>query len=346
MAALGASLAMPACRVGYLVRSAYFQAELLAAREPIEVVRRDKALEEAELHALDTIEDVKLFGREIGLAATENYGTVALGWDRTIWNLSGCDPLAFEPATWWFPVVGRVPYLGYFREGDARAEADRLAVRGLDVYIRTAGAYSTLGWFEDPILPGMLRWGPADLAETILHELAHATLWIPGSVPFNESFANVVGDVSSFRYLASRHGEGSEVYRAARSASEDQERWVSLLHGVYEELEGIYAHPELPDLDKRRRKAEVFASLGARVEAAGFHNPGPYLQAAALGPWNNARLVQFKTYNANREWFLAVLDRQSGDLLAFMRAIAELAKQAEARDQDPFVALEEAAARG
>ena len=88
--------------------------------------------------------------------------------------------------------MGRVPYLGFFRRKDAEPWIRRLENQGYETYIRTAGAYSTLGWFEDPVLPGMLKWSDYRLADTVLHELAHATVWIKGSVKFNESFASFV----------------------------------------------------------------------------------------------------------------------------------------------------------
>ncbi len=337
VAALGVSTVIPGCKVGYVVKSSWFQAELLASRVPVEKVREKPELTEEQSQALDLVADVKAYGAEIGLSATDNYETVAWGWDRTIWNVSACDPVAFSPETWWFPVVGRVPYLGYFREEDARRQAGRMENEELDVYVRTAGAYSTLGWFRDPILMNMLGWGTYSLADTVLHELAHATVWIPGSVGFNESFANFVGEEAAFRYLDDRHGPESELSVKARQRFADTGVWRKLQHELYEDLATIYDDDSLDDDTKLARKEAVFASLDERVDDAGFHDPARFHRAVDRNTWNNARLIQFKTYNNKRPIFEALLERNDGDLLAFMHDVERIVR--DNRKAKPFDAL-------
>lgn len=328
------------CHAGYILKSGYFQAELLASREPIDEVRASGALTPEQLAALDLIADVKAFGEQLGLAPTRNYGTIAAGWDRTIWNVSGCEPLAFEARTWWFPIVGRVPYLGFFRVEDADRVVAKLEKRQLDAYKRTAGAYSTLGWFRDPILPEMLGWDEFDLADTVLHELAHATVWVPGSVSFNESFASFVGEEAAFRYLADRHGPDSEQVVQARYAFEDYETWRALQQALYRDLEALYADPTLSDAVKTERKAALFASFPERVSVAPLHDPPRFVAAAGRGTWNNARLIQFKTYNSKRDRFEALLASVDGDLLRFMERVREVTQGA----RDPYAAVEAATA--
>jgi predicted aminopeptidase len=338
LAALAAPLA--GCRLAYVVKSGAYQAELLAAREPLDAVRASGALPPEALRALDVVADVKRFGAENGYSATDNYETLAVGWDRTIWNLTACDPLAFEAETWWFPIVGRVPYLGYFREEDAAKKEAALAAKGLDVYRRTAGAYSTLGWFRDPILPGMLTWSEADLAETVLHELAHATVWVKGSVSFNESFASFVGEEGLTRYLAARHGPDSAELHAAVAEQADAARWSALQQTLYADLDRVYRDPSLDDARRAAEKAALFATLHARIEATPFHDPARYHRAADRPGWNNARLVGFRTYNDDRPAFEALLQAEGGDLLTFMRSVARLTKG----EPDPFAAIRRASA--
>jgi predicted aminopeptidase len=234
--------------------------------------------------------------------------------------------------------VGRVPYLGFFREQDAQSLVTRMRRKDLDVYARTAGAYSTLGWFRDPILVPMLEWGTFDLAETVLHELAHATVWIRGRVDFNESFASFVGEEAAFRYLEDRYGADSDIVLRARADFEDVETWRKVLQQLYNDLDAVYTHDFLTSGEKQRRKAEIFSSLGKRVASAEFHHPERYLHATSTGQWNNARLVQFKTYNANRGVFETLLAQEDGDLLSFMKRIGEIAQGA----ADPFEAIESA----
>ena len=205
VASVGTSLAIPSCSFGYLIRSGYFQLEMMWSRVPVEEARASGQLTEDQLRALDDFADVKAYGREIGLSATENYETIALDWPRRMWNVTACDPVAFEPKQWWFPIVGSVPYLGYFRKEDVLESRDRLRSEGYDVYV-SVGAYSTLGWFEDPILPWMLDWPTHRITQTTLHELTHRRV-DSRQCEFNESFANFVGKEAANRYLINRYGE-------------------------------------------------------------------------------------------------------------------------------------------
>lgn len=341
MGTLLASAFIPGCGVGYVVRSAYFQAELLNSRTPIEDVRATEDLTKKQIAALDRIADVKAFGAEFGLKATDNYDTIAWDWHREIWNLSACPPLQFKPVTWRFPIVGKVPYLGFFRKQDADIWAERLRKDGNDVYMRTAGAYSTLGWFRDPVLPPMLGWDDLRLADTVLHELVHATLWIPGSVKFNESFANFVGEKAAFQYLEARFGTHSPELRTALERHEDMKKWRETLRALYQDLDAVYKDDQRSESQKLEQRKQLYDSLEERVRLADFKHPERFLKAVAKGPWNNARLAQYRTYNHRRDWFERILDRNNGDLLLFMDEIEQITKDA----KDPFKALKAAAHR-
>ena len=330
---------IPGCKVGYLISSGYYQAELLHSREPVQELREQELLNQAQLQRLDLIADVKAFGAEIGLSATDNYETLAWKWERTIWNVTGCEPLAFTPKTWWFPIVGRFPYLGYFREQDARKLEGQLLDDGLDVYVRTAGAYSTLGWFKDPILPDMLTWDDYRLADTVLHELAHATLWVPGSVQFNESYANFVGEVAAMRYLQARRGHHDPALLSAIQRKQDRSIFRDVLHETYGELDALYTNPALTDEAKLAQKAEILGTgLSEKVKSAPLNNQEAFLTYVEKDAWNNARLVQFKTYNTDEQVFAALLAEQDGDLLAFIQSVEELTADAD----DPALALRQA----
>ena len=338
LATLSISVVIPGCGVGYVVRSAYFQAELLGSRVPVEKVRQRNALTASEVAAFDRIADVKEYGKEIGLKATDNYDTYADGWERTIWNLTACPELDFKPVTWTFPIVGKVPYLGFFRRQDANVWAHRLQNDGNEVHLRTAGAYSTLGWFRDPILPGMLKWNDYQLANTVLHELAHATLWIKGSVSFNESFASFVGDKAAFEYLENRFGVDSIEYQSAAQRHDDLHIWRLLLRDLYHELDAIYQSPTLTDSEKRIKRQELYSSLPQRVADAPFSAPERFETAATSGEWNNARLMQYRTYNTKTELFETIYNQEGRDLLQFMARIDDITRGAKA----PYKALKKA----
>lgn len=329
---------LPGCGVKYIASSAYHEAELLLKRRPAAKVLASNTLSAGQEQRLRLIPRIKAYGRTLGLASTDNYDTVALGWTRTIWNVSACDPLVFTPVTWWFPITGRVPYLGYFTNEAAQAEVERLAVHGYDIHKRTAGAYSTLGWFRDPVLPEMLTWSEPDLAETVFHELAHATLWVPGSVPFNESFANFVGIEASHRYLSDTYGPQSPELLDTLRDERDYDTFRAVLHSLYADLDAVYKAPALSDTEKLARKAELYASLPDRIRASTIERKERYVLGTQRMPWNNARLMQFKAYNSNGSAFQALLDRDQGDLGRFIADIGRITRRA----HDPFAALNEA----
>jgi len=338
---VAAALLLVGCAPAYVLRSAVGQAGLLASRTPVAEVRQDPALTPDQARALDLVADVKAWGAARGFSATDNYETVAWGWDRQIHVVLACDPLAFEARTTWFPIVGEVAYLGFFDPAPALRRARRWEAQGWEVNRRTAGAFSSLGFFRDPILPDMLGWSTLDLADTVLHELAHATVWVPGSVGFNESFASFVGETGAFQYLEDRHGADSELLRAARAEAADGARWRGVLQGLHADLDALFRDPARSDAEKAREKARLYASLPARVEAAGFAEPARYRAAAARG-LNNAALYEFATYNDPRTpVFQALFEREGRDLLAFMRAVQDLTR---GQRRDPFGALQAAVA--
>ena len=341
---------LPSCGVRYVVRSGYYQMELMASREPVAEVLASHTLSAGQEQRLTMIGVFKAYGKTLGLSATDNYETVALHWNRTIWNLTACDPLSFSPRSWWFPVVGRMPYLGYFVEEDVRSMEAKMKGEGLDVFVRTAGAYSTLGWFKDPVLPSMLGWSEPDLAATVFHELAHATLWIPGSAMFNESFAEVVGVASMHTFMIDTYGKDSVEYAAVRQQEHDSEAFTALLHALCAEMEAVFSDVRLSDAQKLERKAALYASIPARIGASAIVDQHNYQRWASRNVWNNARLIQFKTYNAADADFAAVLARHAlpdgrTDVKGFIDAVQRIAHPPGAGwAQDPFVALHAAAA--
>lgn len=330
-----ASLALVGCRAGYVVKSAWFQAELLADRVPLDRALEAGTLPEEQARRLTLVPEIKAFGERLGLSPTRNYEAISPHWERVVYNFSACDASRFEPVTWWFPVVGRVPYLGFFRPQDAERHARRYGDRGYDVWVRTAGAWSTLGWFRDPVLPGMLRWDEWRLAETVLHELAHATLWIRGSVSFNESFASVVGEVAAARWMTHAYGPDSPEVAAMHRKQADGEIWEGILRGLFQDLDEAYRRLDDDRGERLVAKATILDTVEARARAAPFQDPAPYVEAARRGPWNNARLWQYRTYNEAREEFLQLLEQCNGDLPSFIEAVDRATRRA----KDPFAAL-------
>jgi predicted aminopeptidase len=329
--------ASPHLPPGYVTRAAVWQARLLWGRVPIETA--EPLLSPPRAEQLRLVPRVKDFAEDqLGLVGAGTYDLVHPTWDATIWNVSGCRPLAFENRTWWFPFVGTVPYLGYFDRAPADQQAARLEADGYEVWVRPAGTYSTLGWFDDPVLPGMLDWSEQRLADTLIHELVHANVWVRGSVAFNESLASFVGQRGAIAWMSTAYGpDAPEVVETVRSY-EDGERFRRLLVEVVAELDQVYRDASLSDGEKLEQKASILEGLPARAGAAGLHDARRYEARLADGTWNNARLLQYRTYNRGHEAFEALYEAEGRDLRRFLDRIRALA----ASGGDPWAALAEA----
>jgi len=339
--ALGMVEASTGCKVAYLSRAAWHQAELMAKREPIDKVLARGELDEEQAAKLTLIPEIKSFGEQLGLAPSHNYESISARWSRSIVNFSACEPLSLEPVGWWFPVVGSVPYLGFFRDQDAQRWERRYRERGYDVWVRDVAAYSTLGWFRDPVLPAMLAWEEYRLAEVVLHELTHATLWVPGSVSFNETFANIVGEQAATRWMEHRYGAESTPVHDMWITREDHDAWRAVLESLYQDLDAVYKNWDMSDEEKLSRKKTLLGSIDLRVLAGNFHRPEPYLREAREGRWNNARIAQYRTYNHSREALDTLLAQRDGDLEAFVHGVEKITFE----QDDPWIAVQ-AAARG
>ena len=333
---------VPGCGLGYLATQGYYQGQLLAGRIPVEKAIQTGTLTPKQKQALATIAAVRAYGEaRLKMTPTQNYTVINLDFKADIWNVSASESLAFVPYTWWFPIVGTIPYKGFFRKADAQSEGERLKGKGLDVAVRRVAGYSTLGWFKDPILPSMLDYDEPELANLILHELAHATLFISGQVDFNESFASFVGDTASLRYLADTYGLESELYLEAIHRQADAETFKGYMHQLYTDLDSLYKSAR-PDQEKQDAKQARLARVRDDINALPFlsqryrnryRNPDLNQKPISL---NNADLLQYKRYSSAQSRFEAVLAQQGGDLGKFFEVFRAVGRS----DEPPFKALE------
>ncbi len=332
---LAALATLAGCSADYYWQSAAGQLDLIARAKPLgEVIAStgDARLKDR----LERAREIREFAtRELGLPDNGSYRRYAdLGRPYVVWNVFAAPELSLEAHEWCFPVAGCVAYRGYFREDEARAEAASLAARGLDVYVGGVPAYSTLGWFDDPLLSSFIRYPDAELARLIFHELAHQLLYVPGDSTFNESFATAVEEAGLDRWIASRPPEEAarlavERDRSARLRAE----FRHLVRGARDTLAAAYASGA-PDDDKRRVKRETFDAMRAAYDRARADDPalGGFARwfggEGGTGP-NNATLASVGLYTDALPAFRALLASEGGDLPAFydrVRALARLPK--------------------
>jgi predicted aminopeptidase len=242
-----------------------------------------------------------------------------------VWNVNVAPALSLEPKTWWFPVVGRASYRGYFDETGARRYAARWEKNGWDVYVDGVEAYSTLGWFRDPLMNTFIFEPEADLAELIFHELGHRRLYVNGDTDFNEAFATEVAAEGLRRWFAASSNPKACQEHQAGLARANQ--FVQLVMDTRRELEAVYGDARLPDAEKLRRKEEIIGKLRANYVAAkkAWGGESGYDDWFAE-PINNAKLNTVSTYYDLVPAFQALLLAKGGDMEKFYGAVAALGK--------------------
>jgi predicted aminopeptidase len=315
--------------VGYVAQAAQGQLELATTARSIDHVVADPDTPPRTAALLREIAPIKAYGERHGLTPTTSYRTyVELDRPAVVWVVNAAAPLSFESRWWTFPFVGRINYLGWFDRGDAEEHADRLRAAGWDADVRGASAYSTLGWFSDPVLSSMIPDGDdalGELASTVLHESVHATVYLPGATELNESLAEVVGNRLAWGYLVERGGPGSREARAFVEDRRSSEARSRALTRAREKLEKVYASAMSP-ARKRIEKELVIAALEAEI--------------GAKRRLNNATLVQAKTYDGSAEAIEALVVACGGDVPRLMRVVGAWAKTAKATTPDARAAVE------
>lgn len=273
------------------------------------------------------------FARGLGLDVGEQYTSYA-PWpgDRLVTAVVAARPGRLETEDFWFPLVGRVPYKSYFDPRLADAEASRLRARGLDVCLAAVPAYSTLGWLADPVTGPLLRAPAPDLVGTVIHELVHATVYVPGDADWNEGLATFIGQEGSVRFFAERGGESSEAARLARDRVTDQRAISEVLLGLREEVAALYAEdPAGPARDASRENLAARARI--RIAGLSLATIDPSALADRLRT-NDACLALEGAYAADLPHYDALLLRLGGDL----RRLVEEARAA-AASPDPRTRL-------
>ena len=282
--------------VGYYSQAINGHLKLMRARQPItQVLASDSTTPELR-QQLQTLVEAREFAiTELSLPDNDSYSSfVATGSTAVTWNVVAASEFSVRPKTWCFPVAGCVSYRGYFAREDADKYADELAAQNYDVTVGGASAYSTLGWFDDPVLDTMLRGGDTRYVGTLFHELAHQVLYVKGDSNFNEAFATFVQQLGVQRWLSQR-GEAERIAQYDESQRR-QEEFVDLLNNTHDALRSLYSE-DLPDVEMRAAKAAAFDQMRADYETLKSQWGG----YSGYDGWfsrdlNNARLVAVSTY--------------------------------------------------
>jgi len=306
------------------------QAQILCCQKSIEKLITDPYQPQAIVNKLRLVLELRNFARNnLGLDPGNNYLRYkALDRKYALWVVYAAPEFDVNLKSWWYPIAGRFTSRGWFRETSARKYANNLKREGLDVHIGGAPAYSTLGWFDDPVLSTFIEHSKTDLAELIFHELAHRRLFIADDATFNESFATATARAGVVRWLQSKSdAEGVNRYR---SEYKRVNVFVELVLKTRKTLKGLYKVKLEPD-DMRKRKAGVLQELKAKILQ--LHSKDPeYIGLArwAKRPINNANLAAIAVYYRQVSAFERLLANHADDIQKYfseVELISSLSKE-------------------
>ena len=322
-----AVMLFPGCYYGHLAEG---QWRILRAREPIETVIADSSIPAAQRESLALVGDLRTFAQRLGLRVGGQYEAyVRWPGDRVVTALVATRAGEIEPAGFWFPLVGTQPYKGFFDLQRAEREAVALRAGGLDTCLVAVPAYSTLGWFDDPVLEPMLRSGAASFAEMLLHEMVHATVFVASDADFNESVATFIGQEAAVRFFTER-GDAANALRARQIATD--ERAIALvLASLRRQIATLYATPDTGARGDARAAFERDARLALRTLPLETRSPVELAEKIQL---HDACLALSGTYEHDLPVWERRLDSLGGDLPTFV-----VSARAAALAEDPREAL-------
>ncbi len=324
------AFALSGCSPTYVLRAGYEEAKILWRREPIERVLQRPDLDVDTRAKLEMVLDAREFAQQtLHLRAGGSFATYArVDADQVVYVVSAAQRLRLEPYTWWFPIVGRVPYKGFFSKSAAEEEAAALEHAGYDTDVGPSVAFSTLGWFADPLLSNLLRQDRAILASIIIHEILHNTTYLAGRADFDESFATFVGDRGAIAYFTTR----SDSAAAARATAvwEDGLRFSDFLGGFVARLRQAYAGGIT--LAERQRLFEAGQEEFRHLPMTTW-----MYSDFATRTLNNAIILHHLMYAERLRMFEALFQQQRGDL---GRTIAIVLDAIHKEKGDPFAAVQ------
>lgn len=296
----------------------------------VDEVLNDSLMADSLKTKIRVIQEVRSFAfSELRLKESDNYTTF---YDQkgtiSLWNLSASKPFELEPYVWTFPILGSFPYKGFFDLARAREEMELLEEQDYDVRIRPVGGWSTLGWTSDPILSNMLERPEGALAELIIHELTHSTLFVKDNIEFNENLASFIGEMGAVKFLHNKYGKNSEAYFEYILSEEDSKTFRNQMLLATQKLDALYTSftPTENDSMKSVHKHLMIDQIMSSIDTLHFHNPR-YYHAFQSGRPNNAYFMSYARYYSAKDSLEDLLVSQYGNnLKAFIQGMKDYHK--------------------
>ena len=335
---LALTVGLAGCSPFFVLRAGYEEAKILSRRQSIARLVQDEEVPVETRRKLELVLQVRQFAIDsLQLNVGDSYTTFSqLDSDTLALVLSAARKDSFEPYTWWFPITGRVPYRAFFSEESAAKAVASLESRGFDTYVRPTSAFSTLGWFNDPLVSSLLRYDSISLANTVVHEVFHNTLYLSGQAIFNESLAQFVGARGAIAFFCNAVPDPA-LCRTADLSWQDEMRFGGFLSGLVQQLEWLYSRPDLSAEQKILLREQIFRE--AQMQFADVLRPqfrAMSFSSFVRTPLNNASLIARRIYYERLDLFEAVYQQSGRDLLLTIQRIIEAA---EGNPDDPYGAV-------
>lgn len=295
--------------VSYAAEQGFGQLSIIWKAKPVEDYLTDPGFPDSLKLRLELIDEVRKYAVDsLGLKDTKNYKTLYdQRGEEIMWVVMACEQFQLKPKDWTFPIVGAVPYKGFFNKKKAYALKIELEKEGWDVIIRNPGGWSTLGWFTDPILSKMLNRSEGDLANLIIHEMSHATIFVKDSIDLNENLATFIGDQGAEKYLIDQYGEHSREYITYIQEEQDYLKFVEhMLHGA-RILDSLYSTMSEKDSheQKLQLKESTIAKIISSLDTLSLSLTQKPSQRFKEKLPNNAYFMNYRQYQSKQNMFLA-----------------------------------------
>ncbi len=315
---------LTACQIPYLLTNSYHQLEILSQRVSIEKTLKEKKLPRELRYKLLLSQKAKKFAEhDLNLQSSQNYSTyVKLNRPYVTYVVNAAPKFQLKNHLWQFPIVGQVPYKGFFNESDAKDLSSELRSQGLDTHVRGVSAYSTLGWFDDPLLSSMMRYSRHDLVNTIIHETVHATLYIKNNARFNERLATYIGNLGTQLFYLKTEGPKSPTLRTLQREQHDQKLFSLFISAEIKNLNRWYKSTQKKTLALKEKKLHQLQMKFKR-------NTLPKMKTSRFvwfsqNPLNNAKLMLLNAYIGEFSYFEKLYQKHGKNFQLFLKACKSL----------------------
>mgnify|MGYP002622252298 FL=1 len=315
--------------VGYGIKQGIGQLKMVKNAIPIDTLLNDPKYPDSLKSKLLIIKEIRRFAIDsMHLTDSKNYTAVYdLQGRPTAYVVQACEKYAIKKYLWKFPIVGKLPYKGFFDETDAKKEAQKIKKQGYDVRIVNPGGWSTLGWFKDPVLSNMLAKDEPFLADLIIHELTHSTIFVKNDSELNENIADYVGENGAKYYLACKYGFDSEILNRYKNLIDDNEKYAThFLYGA-KQLDSLYNSQSFKNITdtstKNKLKRQEIEKIIEMLDTIKFKVvKTEKIKKQKLKNINNTFFTGYMTYhNRKNSLYIECKEKYNGDFLLHLESL-------------------------